>query len=429
MRCVLINHRYYPFLGGSERNVQEIAERLVCDGHDVRVVTSNAFDLEFFWDRRRRPIDAPAHQTINGVEVKRVPLHHLPASSLIFQGGRRLMGELSRLSLPPVLFEQIAIRQPWLPGLAAAIASPPPDLVLGTNISLEGLAITGLKVARQVGAAYVLMPFIHLGRESDAVARRYVSMPHQRKLLRASDAIVAMTQVEARFLETVGVEPGRIVIAGAGMTPEDVAGGDGSAFRRRNGLHYPLVAALGALAPDKGTRELVQAVAALNGCGRPVNLVLAGPSLSTFERWYTALDDRERAGTRLLGVISPAEKRDLLDAADIVALPSRTESFGIVFVEAWANRRPVIAADAGAVPELVHDGENGLLVPFGDVNALANAIVRLIDDADLSRRLGERGHRLAMERYTWAAVYERVTRAIEIALRRREERGSNDRRA
>jgi glycosyltransferase involved in cell wall biosynthesis len=263
------------------------------------------------------------------------------------------------------------------------------------------------------------MPFIHLGRENDPVARRYVSMPHQQALLRAPDAVVAMTQIESRYLSSIGVDPSRIVIAGAGMTPEDVAGGDGAAFRARHHLDAPIVAALGALAPDKGTPELVQAIARLNRGGRDVHLALAGPSLSTFERWYTALDAEQRLGTRLLGVISPDEKRDLFAAADIVALPSRTESFGIVFVEAWANRKPVIAAAAGAVPELVRDGENGLLVPFGDAGALARAIEQLLDDVDLARSLGERGYAIATREHTWAAVHERVKQAFEIALQRR----------
>ncbi len=423
MHYVLLNHRYFPFLGGSERNVQEIAERLVSEGHSVRVVTTDAFDLEYFWNRRRRRIDAPMRETHNGVQIDRVRLRHVPASSFVFQGGRRLMGELSRLPLPAMPFTEVAVRQPWLPGFADAILrDPPPDLVMGTNIGLEGLAISGLRAARRAGAAYVLMPFIHLGRDDDPIARRYVSMPHQRALVRAADAVVAMTGIESRFLESIGVDPARLVIAGAGMTPEDVAGGAGAAFRARHRMEGPIVAALGALAPDKGTRELVQAVARLNRAGRNVHLALAGPSLSTFERWYTALDSEERLGTRLLGVISPDGKRDLFGAADIVALPSRTESFGIVFVEAWANRKPVIAAEAGAVPELVRDGENGLLVPFGDVGALARAIERLLDDAMLARSLGERGFELATREYTWAAVHERVKLAFEIALEARARR-------
>lgn len=430
MRYVLINHRYYPFLGGSERNVQEIAERLVADRHDVKVVTTDAFDLEYFWDRRRRQIAAPSNETHNGVNIERVPLRHLPAGPLVFQGGRRLMGELSRLPIPAAPFEQVAMRQPWLPTLADAISSQPtPDIVMGTNIGLEGLAITGLRVARRVGAAFVLMPFIHLGRDHDAVARRYVSMPHQQRLIRSADAIVAMTQTEARFIQSVGVPSERIVVAGAGMTPDDISGGDGAVFRSRFQVEGPIVAALGALAPDKGTRELVCATAALRRRGRNITLALAGPSLSTFERWFAALSPEEKQGTRILGVISPDEKRDLFDAADIVALLSRTESFGIVFVEAWANRKPVIAANAGAVPELVRHEANGLLVPFGDIVALEDAIARLLDDPKLAARLGGNGYRLATERYTWAAVYEQVRRAFEIALQTRDERMRDGRRS
>ena len=150
MQYVLLNHRYYPFLGGSERNVQEIAERLAAEGHGVRVVTTDAFDLEYFWNRRRRRMDAPGREVHNGVEIERVPLRHVPASSLVFQGGRRLMGELSRLPLPAMPFTEVAVRQPWLPGFAGAILrEPAPDLVMGTNIGLEGLAITGLRAARR----------------------------------------------------------------------------------------------------------------------------------------------------------------------------------------------------------------------------------------------------------------------------------------
>jgi len=426
MRYVLLNHRYYPFLGGSERNVQEIAERFATEGHEVRVVTTNAFDLEYFWDRRRRPIDAPRREVHNGVEIERVPLRHLPASPLIFQGSRRMMGEFSRFPLPAAPFEFVSTNQPWLPSFDEAIGrAPVPDVVMGTNIGLEGLSITAARVARRVGAAFVLMPFIHLGRDDDPVARRYVSMPHQKKLLRAADAVVAMTPTELRYLVSIGVDARRIVIAGAGMTPADVAGGDGARFRRAQGIDGPIVAALGALAPDKGTRELVQAVASLNESGRAVTLAIAGPSLSTFERWYTRLSEAQRAGTRLLGVISPEEKRDLFDAADIVALPSRTESFGIVFVEAWANRKPVIAANAGAVPDLVRDGENGLLVPFGDVPSLSAAIRRLLDDDELSRRFGEAGYEIAMRDYTWEAVHERVKQAFEIAIGNRDAKAAN----
>jgi glycosyltransferase involved in cell wall biosynthesis len=126
----------------------------------------------------------------------------------------------------------------------------------------------------------------------------------------------------------------------------------------------------------------------------------------------------ERAGVRMLGYIDTAERRDLLAAIDTLALTSRTESFGIVYLEAWVNRKPVIAARAGAVPELVRDGETGLLVPYGNPDALARTIGLLMDDEGLRQSLGEHGRQLSESRYTWPDVLRRVERGYLIATER-----------
>ncbi len=113
----------------------------------------------------------------------------------------------------------------------------------------------------------------------------------------------------------------------------------------------------------------------------------------------------QRRGIHLLGFVSDEERRDLLAAADVLALPSRTESFGLVFMEAWANSKPVIGARAGAIPAVVSDGEDGLLVPFGDVAALADAIAQIMQSENLARTLGERGRSRVITEDEW---FERV---------------------
>jgi glycosyltransferase involved in cell wall biosynthesis len=87
---------------------------------------------------------------------------------------------------------------------------------------------------------------------------------------------------------------------------------------------------------------------------------------------------------------------ELYRRADLFVLPSRAECYGHVFCEAMASGVPVVGCDVGAVPELVVDGHNGMLVPPGSPGALAQALRTLIDDPDLRHRLGERG--LAMAR-------------------------------
>jgi glycosyltransferase involved in cell wall biosynthesis len=417
MRIAVVNHRYAPFAGGSEQYAQEVAEAYARRGHIVHVITSNAFDLEYFWDPQRRPVEAAWREEVNGVTITRVPVRHYPCSSVVFRGGHRLLGEASRVARWAPPYRLVARMLPWLPTLSAALTDIGPlDVVLATNLGLEGPALTALRVARRQQAAFVLAPFVHLGAGDHAIARRYVTMPHQLALLREANAVIAMTQREADFLTSVGVAEQRIVVAGAGFHPAHVTGGDASAFRSRYELRGPLVGALGALAPEKGSIDLVRAVQQLRRAGKAVELVLAGPALSAFERWHERLSAAERAGVHVLGVIDAATRRDMLSALDVLALPSRTESFGIVFPEAWANGKPVVGADAGAIPDLVQDGVNGLLTRFGDVAGLAEALRRLLTDQGLAQRLGAAGQQLALTRYTWPSVLRRVHQAFEIAL-------------
>ena len=97
-------------------------------------------------------------------------------------------------------------------------------------------------------------------------------------------------------------------------------------------------------------------------------------------------------------------------------MPSRTESFGIAYLEGWANSKPIIAARAGAVPELVRHGETGILVEFGDVSAIAEAILRLLASPREASRLAEAGREMTLEQFTWPKVVRRVMRAYELAL-------------
>ena len=90
---------------------------------------------------------------------------------------------------------------------------------------------------------------------------------------------------------------------------------------------------------------------------------------------------------------------ELLAAADLFVLSSRSEGLPLSILEAMAAGLPVVASDVGGVPELVVDGETGLLVPPGDPHALAAAIDRLLDDPDLRRRLGAAGRLRVSEQF------------------------------
>jgi N-acetyl-alpha-D-glucosaminyl L-malate synthase BshA len=107
---------------------------------------------------------------------------------------------------------------------------------------------------------------------------------------------------------------------------------------------------------------------------------------------------------------------EVLVGADLFLLPSESESFGLAALEAMACEVPVIASCAGGLPEVVIHGETGYLCPVGDVEGMAEAAKRLLDDEDLRRRMGDAARRIAVERFSQEAVvrryrtiYERVT--------------------
>jgi glycosyltransferase involved in cell wall biosynthesis len=109
-----------------------------------------------------------------------------------------------------------------------------------------------------------------------------------------------------------------------------------------------------------------------------------------------------------LGIVNEQDKHTLLSRAELLLLPSRTDSFGIVLLEAWAHGKPVIGARAGGIPGVIDEWHNGLLVGFGDVAGLAEAIQTLLTDELRRQRMGENGRDKVHSQYTWEQVGQRV---------------------
>jgi glycosyltransferase involved in cell wall biosynthesis len=150
------------------------------------------------------------------------------------------------------------------------------------------------------------------------------------------------------------------------------------------------VLGVGRLVPEKGFDTLVRAIAS---AGPPLALLLAGEGALRRELERLA----ERGGTRLalLGDLPPDRLLEAYVAADVFALLSHHEPWGVVVNEAAAAGLPLVLSDrVGAAHDLLRDGENGFLVPAGDAAAAAAALRRLADDAELRARMGARSREL-----------------------------------
>ncbi|MCD6291174.1 MAG: glycosyltransferase family 4 protein [Anaerolineae bacterium] len=219
-----------------------------------------------------------------------------------------------------------------------------------------------------------------------------------------------------------GIAPGRGDVVYNGI---DLARFEGMVSRdeARRALGIPrdawVVTALGRLVPWKGQEVFLRTIARLTGrWSNLVGLVVGGeePYAPGYrERLQMLAEQLSVARTvRFLG-----HRKDIpliLAATDVVVhLPVEPEPFGRVVVEAMAARRPIVAAAIGAIPELVRDGIDGLLVPPGDEAGVADALAGLMSDAALRERMGKAGRSRAerdftVERYARGvmAVYDRL---------------------
>ncbi len=392
MKTVFVAPRFHPVRGGYEYYVRQAATSLAREGHAAEVFTTNAYDLEYFWLPRYRAVEA-ASERLDGVAITRFPVAH--------HKWRRRAGRLLSFLPSTSLRARYAAPSFCVPTLRDALQRAPFEQVHVGPLPYNALMWEGIQAARARRARVVATPATHLGPESDPVVRRHYLRPFQIDLLNHCDCVLVATEAERTWLARRGVQEGKLQRYSLGIHLEEVQGGSAERFRRRYGVAEPIVLFLGAEAFEKGALHLVEAMERLWSDGLRARLVLAGAPLSEFTAFLQQRPSWALQHILDLGVVSGEEKADLLAAADVLALPSRVESFGLVYLEAWANKKPVVGARTPATAEVIAHGSDGLLVEFGDTGSLTEALARLLADPDLRRQMGEAGWKKTVNRHSW----------------------------
>jgi D-inositol-3-phosphate glycosyltransferase len=286
---------------------------------------------------------------------------------------------------------------------------------------LSGLV--GLELAGRWGTPLVHM-FHTLGALKNAVARNpeerepELRVQAEARIARTADRIVAASLVERAHLAWhCGADVERIRVIPCGVDLDLFRPSDAGAARARLGLAGErILLFVGRLAPIKGLETLLRALAAAksNGLGRTdLRLVVVGGDKE--ERWDgDAARLRRMAGELGVGAwvdFRGPQSQDVLPdyyaAADVCLVPSLYESFGMVALEAMACGVPVIASRVGGLPGTVQDGLTGLLIPEGDVRALADGIASLVEDEGRRWLLGRQATEWA-RRFAWPCIARSV---------------------
>ena len=226
-----------------------------------------------------------------------------------------------------------------------------------------------------------------------------------------ADAYIANTQFEADYVISRGADPRRVHVAGVGIDVDIYNGVTGEEAKWRIGFdRRPLVGFIGQVAGHKGVDTLLRAMPRVWQAEPDVNLLVAGgctlftPTVErTLREWPADFQRRSR-----LLVDFPSEKKPwLYGAIDLLASPSGYESFGISYLEAWAAGKPVIGTRSGAIPTVISEGVDGLLIDYQDDQALSRAILDLVRHPERALEMGAAGRAKTLARYTWKRVAER----------------------
>jgi glycosyltransferase involved in cell wall biosynthesis len=339
MKILMATPYFHPRIGGLELYAEQIARGLAARGHEIHIVTSGA--------------------SRESVTYAGLTIHRLPVAFML---------------------SQTPIHPGWAWHLRKLIHTLQPDLI-NVHAPVPSMA---LMAAMAAGRTPVVTTY-HAGsmKKGRFVLDLMIAAYETRMLpwlLRRSDAIICSSGfVEEKFLhpwrtKTSVITPG-VDAARFSPSPESVVKGRllfvGNFSDPRKGLDI-LLRAAGTLS-DVTLRVI--------GEGRPVV--------------------QERV--TYLGTQSPDEVAREMAAADVLILPSVTEaeSFGMVLLEAMSSGRPVIGSEIGGIPYLVSHGQDGLLVPPGDAQALATAIRTLVGDRELNHQLATHARQKAATQYDW----------------------------
>ena len=368
LRIVCAVQEYSPHVSGSEVYAKEVCEALVRRGHYVKVICAASDCADFTGEE----------EVIEGVRVWR----GIGARRRLLGGMRR---RLTRLGSRP---ESAVVKRRAFE-YEAALNAIRPDVVLALPVPRQSV-VGAARFARRTGCPALVVPFYHMAFD------RFVDDPAAwLELLGSFAAVLASTAAEQSFLEAAGICPSRLRRPGMFVhrlpTPTAEAIRH---FRERLGVGsgFLIVSAAAGLSEPKGTLALARAAVALP------HLTFALLGGTPRSRAWLEHSAPLGANVHLLGFVSESEKAVALAAADLFALPSRADSFGIVYQEAHSLGTPSLALDLPVMREVI--GPAGFYV---DPAEGADGVTRAI--SELSRR-PDRLKQAAAEAPGVAARYE-----------------------
>jgi len=377
MKIAQVNVYFYPIMvGGAEWYVRNISRELVKRGHEVHVFTADRYQGEKI---------GPSEDIKEGIFVHRVPLWlDLTYRAKIWKGlGNRLIEGN---------FDVIHTYDYGQPHSRVAV-----------NVG----QVVKKPVALTVFDVHSLIPRVFYKRLIMKVFERYFARPTLKK---ASKVLVRAPNLVEPLIN-MGVPNEKICVTPSGINAEALQSGEKASFLDKYSISgSPIILYLGRLHPMKGPQHLVMAAPEILAAYPHAVFVFIGPDQEDFRSRLIEMTEKYSLSERLIftGPIYDFKiKMGAYAAADLFVLPSGYEGTSQAVFEAMAQAKPIVATSRGGIPFQVEDGKEAILVEYGNVRALADAMLRLLDNPRLAKSLGEQA-REKVKSFTYSALVDQL---------------------
>jgi glycogen synthase len=370
MNILTIIQRYHPVIGGSENLTKTFMDYL-SKNHTITIYSTIAKDIESFWcgddqtisENNTLDYKVTKHDFLIPTQIK----HDFTLDKFNFVTTHP--GPFS-----PKLWDKLFLKKNNF------------DLIFATAFPYDHI-LPAYAAAKKLKIPIITMPLIH--QEFPELFLSAIKLT----ILNNSDGVVVLSNSEKSLLTNSGISPEKISVIKPTLIPKKIKRSDTLRFKTKflSDFKGEIILFIGHKSTMKGIFHLIESMKKIWKKRKNVLLLLIGPTTNDFETYFSTLSMKFKNQIIDLGLVSEEKKHYALSLCDIFVLPSKSESFGLVYVEAWLYAKPVIGCTLNSVSDVIDTQKNGILTQFGNISELERAILLLLDNPSMRIKFGKHG--------------------------------------
>lgn len=414
MKTILhFSTRYFPAISGAELYFQRISEILLeTYGYEIEIYCSDALDFSALTSQKGKRITSENKyfKKVNNLTINRIPIKYNQTLDEQITLIKKYLGYISFSEGVEKAFINNGPNICEVLDFCKNKIKNKYDLIHTTYLPYLNVLLS-LILGKMWSIPTICTPFFHFKNP------RYQNSNFI-ELLKKFDLIICCTYLERNYLIEKGVKSDKIEVVPMGVDLDYYEKCKKINFKRtffgNKQQKFPMIFFCGNKNFEKGAISLLKAIPLILKKKKNVIFTFIGPSTEAFNREFKKV---KKLKNKFIFNLSPSNLKGYFDTkkisafreCDIYVMPSRSDAFGISFLEAWVFKKPVIGANIGSTPEVIDNGKNGLLVEFDNTEDICSKIVYLLKNKKYANQIGKAGYQKIKDKnYLWSHISEKI---------------------